>query len=305
MHIRSLIRPKPEYVFRPSQIVRRLTREFQHTKEYEDVMLPWGLNITIRPREAIGSCIWRLGVYELAVSEAIYRLIDPGELAIDVGANIGYITSIMATRVGPHGRVLSFEPHPVTFGELSDNVKRWTAVPGTGPTSVHRLALSDTSGAGILVVPSEDSLESGSASLARDNAAAESGYATEIRSLSEFVGESDLVGVIKIDVEGHEYRVLKGASGLLRRKRIRDVIFEEFRPYPTKTTALLEQAGYWVFSVGLNFWGLELHPGGVKRPRRSDYIPTYLATTDPVRAARRLVKRGWATLRPAGHPQPL
>lgn len=305
MHILSLIQPKPEYVFRPSQIVRRLGREISHPSEYEEVTLPWGLPIRVRPRDTIGSCIWRLGVYELSVSEALHRLVDPGELAVDVGAHIGYMTSIMAIRVGPQGKVLAFEPHPATFDELIDNTKRWASMPGIGSTTVHRLALSDSSGVGILATPGDESLERGTASLVHGIGASESRFAIDLRPLSEFIAETEHVGVIKIDVEGHEHRVLRGALSLLERRGIRDVIFEDFRPYPTESTALLKYAGYSLFSVGLNFWGLVLDTGGVRRQRRPDYIPTYLATTDPNRAMRRLRKPGWASLRSLRLPRHL
>jgi FkbM family methyltransferase len=298
MHILSLIRPKPEYVFRPAQIVRRITREFESANDYEDVMLPWNMPIRIRPREAIGSVIWRLGVYELAVSEAIYRLVDPGELAIDVGANFGYMTSIMASRVGATGTVLSFEPHPLTFNELSGNVQRWAHTSGAGYVRAHRVALSDTSGKGVLTVPGDDSVERARASLSDTDSGLGSTYVTEVRTIGEFIDERQQVGVMKMDVEGHEYRVLKGAEGTLDRQGIRDVIFEDYRPYPTETTEFLKAAGYTVFSVGLGFWGLSVVPGRSGRSSRPDYIPTYLATSDPDRALLRLGKLGWAVLNP-------
>ena len=55
--------------------------------------------------------------FDLISCEAIWRLLDEGELALDVGANIGYMTSLMAARLGKNGRVIAFEPHPVLFQE--------------------------------------------------------------------------------------------------------------------------------------------------------------------------------------------
>ena len=66
----------------------------------------------MNPKETIGRAILRLGVYDLCVSESICRLLDPGESAIDVGANLGYMTSLMAAKAGKCGSVESFEPHP-------------------------------------------------------------------------------------------------------------------------------------------------------------------------------------------------
>ena len=64
---------------------------------------------------------------DLAVSEALWRLLDPGALALDVGANIGFMTNLMAWRSGPCGRVLAFEPHPEVFRSLAENVERLSA----------------------------------------------------------------------------------------------------------------------------------------------------------------------------------
>jgi len=52
----------------------------------------------------------RIGSYAPEVESAIRRLLHTGDTAIDVGANIGYLTAVMLSMVGPTGRVVSFEP---------------------------------------------------------------------------------------------------------------------------------------------------------------------------------------------------
>jgi FkbM family methyltransferase len=298
MHILSILRPKPEYIFRPSQIVRRIVREYRPSvNEYEEVMLPWGLPLKIRPGESVGSEIWRLGVLELNVSEAIYRLLDPGEVAIDVGANIGHMTSIMALRVGPTGRVMSFEPHPLTFEELNANMRCWQRVADIENIRAHRMALSNSTGQGILDVPGEDSVNRGLASVSQSNRSPGSRFPVELGRLDVFLDETDPVGLLKADVEGHEYYVLKGAETALRRLGIRDIVFEDHRPYPTDTMALLQGYGYVIFAVGVNLLGLSVTAGNAHRAVKRGYIPTYLATSDPARALGRLRKPGWMSLR--------
>ena len=115
---------KPEYIVRPQQMMKRVLSSVLPKPRTVEVMLPWGLRILVRPAEDIGAAIWRLGVYYLPLSEVIWRLLDPGEVAVDCGANVGYVTSLMAARVGPKGRVLSFEPHPKIFAELAANTHR-------------------------------------------------------------------------------------------------------------------------------------------------------------------------------------
>jgi FkbM family methyltransferase len=212
------------------------------------------------------------------------------------------MTSIMALRVGHKGRVVSFEPHPFTFVELVANVQRWAEAPGISWIRAHPIALSDVRGNGMLEVPGDDSVNRALASVAKSgNGLVSRRYPVDLHPLVDFVPEGDLVGVLKVDVEGGEFQVLKGAEPILRRKGIRDIIFEEYQSYPTIATEFLEGAGYTIFSVGLSLWGLVLSLPGVRRATRPGYIPTYLATIDPERAVRRLETRGWATLRPASH----
>ena len=66
-------------------------------------------------------------MYETEVTESLWRLARVGDLAVDVGANIGYMTSILAVKAGARGKINSFEPHPTIFQRLRLNVK--TGVP--------------------------------------------------------------------------------------------------------------------------------------------------------------------------------
>ncbi len=117
---------RPEYVLRPTQIYRRIQRFFnESTNKFEDVLLPWNIKIAIRPQDVIGRSIWGMGIYDLSVTEVLWRLIDRAETTIDIGANIGYMTSIMAKRVEKKGSVYCFEPHPEIYEELSENIKNW------------------------------------------------------------------------------------------------------------------------------------------------------------------------------------
>jgi hypothetical protein len=102
------------------------------------------------------------------------------------------------------------------------------------------------------------------------------------------------VGVVKIDVEGHELDVLRGASGLLEEQRLRDILFEEFEPYPSPVTRFLEPLGYSVFKLVQGLLGLTVTSATKEPGSRSWYPPSYLATTQPDRALARLHKKGWA-----------
>src|SRR5579871_5650959 len=116
---------RPEYVFRPRQVLHRFRRILKPPQATELVELPWGAPVSVRPTENVGNAIFYYGIFDLVVPEAIYRLADEGEWAMEVGANIGQNCSLMAYRTGRRGHVIAFEPHPEIFRELKDNFALW------------------------------------------------------------------------------------------------------------------------------------------------------------------------------------
>src|SRR6185295_2277040 len=137
---------KPHYLYRPVQLLRRIARGLARPGAREIVALPWGLDLIVDPREAIGSALWHLGVFDLALTETLWRLLEPGDLALDVGANIGYTTGLMALRVGSTGRVLAFEPHPAVHAQLVANAERARRNPRCGEIRTFETALGAVTG---------------------------------------------------------------------------------------------------------------------------------------------------------------
>jgi hypothetical protein len=110
---------KPEYVFRPARIWHRIVGEFFNPPpEFSDVMLPWGYLIRVRPQESIGACIWRVGIYDVCVSDvcgASWILAKSPWMSAQM---LEHMTSVIACRAGQHGKIISIEPHPELFDEL-------------------------------------------------------------------------------------------------------------------------------------------------------------------------------------------
>src|ERR1700730_4608958 len=145
---RSLLRiATPPYLFQPLQVVKRLRLEYRWRSRREAyVALPWGLPIKIDPQEAIGHNIASQGLYELAVTETLWRLTESGDLAVDAGANIGYMASVLGVRVGPKGRVICFEPNPKVFTSLTENVELWRKDRRCGTFDLEQAALGNEQG---------------------------------------------------------------------------------------------------------------------------------------------------------------
>lgn len=275
-----------------------MRRRYIQTRPFADVVLPWGLKIRICPCETIGLSIWRSGVFDLCVSEAIWRLLDVGEKAIDVGANIGYMTSIMVKRVGKNGSVSAFEPHPEIFQELKVNTETWRRQRLLGEVAAHELALSENNGFAVLGINDDFKDNRGVACLMSENQAESSkSIIVETKSLDELYDTDQFIGLMKIDVEGHEFSVLKGGDRLLRRHQIRDIIFEEHKEPPTAVTEYLKECGYTVFYISKVFLGIKVQNLGSLLQKPTYDSPCYIATIDPLRALSRLRKKGWMVLK--------
>ncbi|HVQ40323.1 MAG TPA: FkbM family methyltransferase [Pyrinomonadaceae bacterium] len=290
---------KPEYIFRPSQLCRRMWQTLEReNSEYEIVTLPWKTEIRVRPDEAIGRSIVTTGVYDLSVTEVLWRLIDQGETAVDVGANIGYMTSVMARRVGETGRVFSYEPHPEIYEELCENKRIWKEACGWHQIQTQNIALSNTSGMGVLTMPSHFKENRGVASLSDEKHLEGRGRGCQcqviLAELDDLMDGESPVSVIKLDVEGHELKVLQGAERVVTHY-VRDIVFEEHSAYPSEVTSFLEDRGFTVIRVHKGIWGpgFELPAGEARGSVLPWDPPSYLATKDPLRAVKRMHKRGW------------
>jgi FkbM family methyltransferase len=304
---------KPYFVFRPGQVFRRLTFEFAtNTSDRRDVKLPWGFPLRVDPADDIGRALLTTGVNDLLVTEALFRLVDAGDFAIDVGANIGYMTSVMASRVGATGRVLSFEPHPVICRELQTHVKAWEDNGLVAPAVIEtvKAAVSARPGEATLVEPPTFKGNRGRSALetavgGSSGEPSSSRHKTAVESLDTFLLTGSQVGMLKIDVEGHEEQVLLGASALLTRQAIRDIVFEEFASYPAATHRLLASFGYKTFAMEERLTGPRLHEPHENWPRPRYAPPNFIATRDEERLHARFRARGWRCLSSRGKEAPL
>jgi FkbM family methyltransferase len=249
--------------------------------------------------EDLGRALTLLGVYDLPMSEVVWRLMPKGGAALDVGANLGYVTSLLVARGGPGSRVSAFEPHPLLFAQLRHNATGWRAS-STSTVELIQAAVSDTAGEQALLIPHDFDQNAGLPSL--DNAAHKlTSKACEripVRTitLDDYVGDTTY-DLMKVDVEGAELNVLRGAGGLLTNGRIRDIVYEDHSGANSSVRAFLKDAGYDVFRIQRSFFGPRLLPGDTSGKQVWE-PPNFLATRDAARAQRCLAPCGWDVLRP-------
>jgi FkbM family methyltransferase len=171
-----------------------------------------GLPIEVNPGDMIGREILRQGCWEWETFCFLEEWLSPGMTVIDVGANIGQYAMLASTRVGPHGRVHCFEPHPGVYQVLTRNLRR----SGCANVVARPLALAATPGARDLFLQPIDNV--GATSFKpRDTALPGSRVRVKATTLDAYVKARRLgrVDLIKIDVEGAELEVLEGAARTL------------------------------------------------------------------------------------------
>jgi FkbM family methyltransferase len=180
------------------------------------------------------------------------------------------------------------------FELLAANVERWRAEDELAPITTHREALSDSAGTAELEVSPAFFANMGLAAVrtATDASGGTDAVTVALRRLDEVVGAGP-IGMLKVDVEGHEPAVLRGAGALLAEGLVRDVVFEDHDPYPSEATEIVEAAGYRVLSLENDLLGLRLGAPGDRGETAAWPGPSYLATREATRALERLRVRGW------------
>ena len=294
--IRGLL--KPCYIFSPSTAFRRVLMElFPPKTGLATVSLPWKVSLEVDLSDAIGKEIFKQRSFDIAVSEVAWRLLQPGATELDIGANIGYLTSLFAVRAGPSGAVHAFEPHPQLQETLIRNIARIRLHPNSAPISMHACALGDVSGQARLIETDYFQINRGTARIAEAKSEDElRSYSVPIDTLDNlFPNES--FDLVKIDVEGYEPRVLQGAKRLLREKRIRHIIYEDHDPATAgseKLATMLAVNDYFVFSIGYNLLGPKLRELDRQIALdRSWESPSFLATIEPAAVKKIMSRRGW------------
>lgn len=180
-----------------------------------------GLKFWIDPTDRfIGSEVAR-GAYEPHLTPAILAELTPGATFVDVGANIGWYSVLAARAVGAQGRVLAFEPDP----ENIDLLLRSVTSNGFANVTALPVALSDRTGTAVL----QRYGGSNAALFADDGAKGVGDHRVSCLPLDVFGDLLTRLDVMKVDVEGAELLVLRGADTVFSRYG-RPVIFLEFTP---------------------------------------------------------------------------
>ena len=147
---------------------------------------------------------------ERYVVTKLLKIIKPGDICWDIGANIGFYTCLLASQVEDTGAVIAFEPASLTCDYLHKNV---SLNQFTNVTVVNK-GIGDKAEQGNLYY-SEARLTEGTASLkyAEGRAASES---VTLDTIDNLIEKFPAPNFIKIDVEGYQLEVLRGGESYLK-----------------------------------------------------------------------------------------
>ncbi len=202
------------------------------------------------PEDSLGLSVF--GVYEPFSTEVVKQRVEHGQVAVDVGANIGYYTLLLSDLVGTTGKVFAFEPDLGNFSILKGNLDAnhcLNVIP-------EQEALSDETGNGKLY-------------LNRENRGDHRIFASEKKQKSVAVRTVCLddylerfqqrIDFVKIDVQGAEYRVLRGMEKTLRRSPNVKILME-YWPYALRAAGAEPRTTLEFLSrMGFDLWNADEH----------------------------------------------
>ena len=206
----------------------------------------WGAILQGNTEDLIDRHIYQFGLWQPNLTRWISATLRPGDVFVDVGANIGYFSLLASRLVGPDGAVIAIEASPRTFELLADNVTRNSA----RNVRLVNLAASDVRG----VAPLYEGPASNRGRTTTQQVGGPPTATVPSAPLEEILTAAELHGarVIKIDVEGGEIPVLRGlVSGLGEARTDLEVVVEivpdllaRYSEGPNELVAILGAAGY-------------------------------------------------------------
>lgn len=206
------------------------------------------------------------GYHEPAIADLIKRLVRPGAVCLDIGANIGAHALIMAFRATESGHVYAVEPHPVVAQDLLRNL----ALNNVRNVSVIQAALAPENGTVSLFGFKQDEFNRGISSL---SASARTPDSVEVPAISGAtlmsLMRSDRCDLVKIDVEGHDPMALRSLEALIRRHRphlIVECYQEQWRRCGFDVESTLELLAAWHYDL---YWAA----GGMMRSLADAPLP--------------------------------
>ncbi len=167
--------------------------------------------------------------------------VRPGDVVLDIGANIGFYTDFFSDLTGETGTVHAFEPDELNFMHLTNNLK------GKKNVVLNRKACGETSGNIALYFSEELNVDHQTYYSGEDRKS----YDVPCIAMDDYLKQNEQIDFIKIDIQGYDYYAIKGMANLIKRSE-HIIIMGEFWPYgltkagagPAEYLSLLKDLGF-------------------------------------------------------------
>ncbi|QIV84694.1 FkbM family methyltransferase [Mycolicibacterium frederiksbergense] len=171
----------------------------------QDGVTYFGATLRCDSADTIQRMILLFKVWEPGVSKVIEENLEPGQVFVDVGANVGYDSLLAADRVGEHGTVIALEASPRTYGVLQRNLRRNPVLSKSIRTA--NVAVSDRSGTLDLYEFGRSNIGATTTLATRQGTHCATVTAARLGDVLS-ADEMSRVRLIKMDVEGAEPEIL-------------------------------------------------------------------------------------------------
>lgn len=220
--------------------------------------MPGNFYMHLNPSEHIQQQLFWYGNYESEVGELLKKIISPGDVFLDVGANIGYF-SLMVAKNEPSSTVFAFEPASHLFEKLENHIRDNYL---KNIFAIHAAA-GENDETGILFLA--DVENEGMSSLKEPENYSGKKEEIKIISLDNWMNRSALenISLIKMDVEGSELAALKGMKNII--DEFHPLIISEINPQTLSLFGLKSEDIYkFIYGLGYEIYLIE-KSGNLKR----------------------------------------
>jgi FkbM family methyltransferase len=251
------------------RIVDRFFSNLQFDKSPVEVKTTDDFTISINPNELIGRHIYLTGEFDRSIVEVLCNFSEPGDVLLDIGANIGYVSACFLKRVRGSSAI-AVEPQATVLKLLRSNL--------TKGATIYPYALADADGE---VWFETNQANSGAGRIVSDGG--NDRIRIETRSPNTMFPQLEItrLDLVKIDAEGFERTIISACLQHFKQFQPRAILFEDAGRDAKEIASMLDQIGYRTYGIQKSLTALSLVDGPAH-----DYIAISKTRTIPERATK-------------------
>jgi len=170
--------------------------------------------------KGISRDLYQFGIRERASTEKMKTILKKNQVVVDIGANIGYYVLIEANM---GAKVYAIEPVPDNYNSLKKNIE----LNGYKNIKTYNIAIGNKIGKQTMYLSEKSNLHSMNAKEGKP-------IQVDIMTLDKFLSDKEIPDIVRMDVEGYEYEIIKGMKGTLKKMKSGSWLFIEIHKLESK-----------------------------------------------------------------------